>query len=184
MREPVVKRVNTISFKFIKGKRSAKACFLLLKHEFKLPLKHVTGLGEEGKNCIHIKLANKHIYTQLVSYHGEQYEVDEDTTIKLLDASTYQSRVYIRNVPFELNNGAISRLLGYYGSVDHVETCTVKETDFFPGIMSRERIAYMNDIKNPIPSSLFVDLTQCYLYFSYNDQQRTCIRCNDSVSIL
>ena len=180
MREPVVKRVNTVSFKFIKGTRSFLACELILRHELDLGIKDVIGVGQEGKNCMHIKLANNAIYKQVVSYHGETYDIDENTTLQLLDASTYKSRVFIRNVPFELNNGAIRRILGNYGSVDRVEVCTVQKAQYFPDLMSRERIAYMNEIVRPIPSNLFVDLTQCYLYFSYNDQQPTCIRCGDT----
>ena len=44
------------------------------------------------------------------------------------------------------------------------KVCTVQKAQYFPDLMSRERIAYMNEIVHPIPSNLFVDLTQCYLY--------------------
>ena len=89
-------------------------------------------LARKEKTVFHIKLANNAIYKQVVSYHGDKIDIDKNTTVQLLDASTYKSRVFIRNVPFELNNGAIRRILGNYGSVDRVEVCTVQKAQYFP----------------------------------------------------
>ena len=42
---------------------------------------------------------------------------------------------------------------------------------------SMERTAWMRTIKKPIPSALFLNLTESHIYFFYPGQERACVRC-------
>ena len=82
---------------------------------------------------------------------------------------------------FHLNSLILEnkRILESYGKVDSISTCTT-DVGMFGELMSMERIVWMTDMTSQIPSSLFVNLTQTYIYFSYPNQQKTCNRCGDT----
>ena len=181
MIEPKVKKVNTISLRFVKGERSRELAKYILKDIFKLQPKDIFGIGNEGKASIHVKFRSTDVYNDIsTQYHGEhlRIDLDEETTVQVIDVSTYSIKVSMKNVPFELSNTAIDKILQNYGSVNKVLLNSITDKDdWFYDSMTMERTAYMNSMKYPIPSTLLVNLTGTYIYFSYPRQIRTCNRC-------
>ena len=183
MIEPKVKRVNTISLKFTKGVRSNNFAKYILKDVFELEPKDIFGIGNEGKASIHVKFKSAEVYNAIsTKYHGESINIDlgeEATcTVNIIDVSTYSIKVAMKNVPFELSNTALEKILQNYGKVNKIilNSITDKE-DWFYDSMTMERTAYLQYMKIPIPSTLLVNLTGTYIYFSYPRQIRTCNRC-------
>ena len=50
------------------------------------------------------------------------------------------------------------------------------EDEWFQETLSIERTAYMRKLSTPIPSTLLINLTKTYIYFSYPNQIPTCNR--------
>ena len=176
MKEPKIKRVNTISFKFLECDRNIKDLESLVTNKLGLTKEDFKGAGNEGRQSFHVKFSNNTKYTKLSELHGDKFEVN-DSIIQVLDVSTYSTRVLIKNVPFELNNSIIRGILQQYGQVINTVTCANQDEGIFSGLMSTERIVYMRQINIPIPSTLLINLTDTYIYISYPNQERTCNRC-------
>ena len=181
MNEPKLKRTNTVAVRFATGERTDHAVIHLLKHHFNLQGKDVFGVGNEGKNSIYVKFKSTLVYNDVCTkHHGKYFTIDGETKVQLLDVSSYLIKVSMKNVPFELNNQHLEQLLEKYGKVRRVLFHTKQDDWFEQGTLSMERTAYMHNLTTPIPSTLLVNLTGTYIYFSYPNQIRTCNRCGES----
>ena len=85
----------------------------------------------------------------------------------------------MKNIPFEFPNAQLTRILESYGTVRGKIINTTVKDDFFDHAPDSERIAYMDAIHHPIPSTLFVNLIGKNILFSYYGQTPTCNRCGD-----
>ena len=179
MREPAIKRVNTVSFKFLKGERDKHVVAEYLNSVLHIDSTDIVGVGDEGRSSIFIKFARRNQYDAFVTNHGGKTITANAFIFQIIDVSSYCIRVSMKNVPFELNNSVLRNLLGKYGSVKEVYMCTEVD-NFFAGAITMERYALMKDISTPIPSTLFLNLTQGYIYFNYLTQTKTCNRCGSS----
>ena len=180
MFNPVIKRVNTIAIKFKFGERSNDAVKYLLKDIFELDPSDILGVGNEGKSYVHVKFKTESVYRHVCdNYHGKSYWYGETTELQIYDISTYSIRVEIKNVPFELSNSYVEKVLNFYGTVNKIE-CKFISDDWFNQTLSMDRVAYMKEITKPIPSTLLLNVTGTYIYFSYPSQKRTCNRCGSS----
>ena len=180
MTEPIIKRVNTVSIRFAEGERSKPKARYLLRDVFKLKNTDIFGVGFEGKYSIHVKFTTAQVYNEVCRlHHGNTYDVgtrERVCQVKLIDVSSYSVKVSMKNVPFELSNTQLERILNCYGTVDKIELNT-NQDDWFLDTLSMERTAYMRKLNKPIPSTLLVNLTGTYIYFSYPSQIPTCNRC-------
>ena len=123
MRNPQIKCINTISLKFITGERSFSACKKILKDTIGLESNDILGVGHEGKNSINVKFTNEITYRKASAYHGDTFDINEHTVVKLLDISTYKVRVNIKNIPFEVPNSILQSILDRHGQVESVHYC-------------------------------------------------------------
>ena len=111
MQEPIVKRVNTISLKFITGIRNNKACEYILGQVLGLKRNDVKSLGYAGLRSVYAKLSSYELYSSICeNYQGRTYTVDGNTTVQIEDVSTYKLKVLMKNVPFELSNPSVKRI--------------------------------------------------------------------------
>ena len=181
MRSPDIKHVNTISLKFIKGERNNKACKRVLIDLLCLKKGDIYGFGTEGKFSVRVKFSNEEIYNDIVStYNAQIFNLSENTSVQLLDISTYKIKVSIKNVPFEVPNTVLWNILQKHGKVESINFCYNQgheDEDWLEGTLSMERYALMKEITQAIPSTYFLNLTQSYIYFSHPNQERTCHRC-------
>ena len=180
MLEPRYKRVNTIAVRFNEGERDRDIVKVLLRDIFKIKASEIGGVGNEGRNSIHVKFKSVEIYEHICNkHHGKIIRIDEyNTEVILEDVSTYTTKVTMRNIPFEFPNAQLTRILQSYGTVRTIVENAVKD-DYFEYAPDSERIAYMDTIHHPIPSTLFVNLIATPIYFSYAGQIPTCNRCGD-----
>ena len=179
MRTPNVKWYNTIALKFLEGDRNIIDCESLLSNVFGVTSRDVIGIGYINRFTYHVEFKSSDLYSNIASNHNASYDVN-DSKIKVIDVSSYSTKVTIRNVPFRLSNMALHRVLGDYGTVEDVQLCRNTEGSMFLDAVSTERIAWMRNIRTPIPSSIFLNLTQSHIYFHYYGQPRTCTRCGDA----
>ena len=184
MRNPLIKNVNTIALKFIKGDRNYKDVITVLKDHLGLEKDDLLGHGFSGKDSIHVLLATNEIYNSTVEHHANNfYDINNDTSIQIIDISTYKIKVTMKNVPFALPNTTLSNILASHGEVETVKTCyypTKEGEEFLSGLQTMERFAIMKTISKPIPSTYFLNITQSYIYFSHPNQNTTCTKCGDT----
>ena len=177
MAEPRLKRINTIALRFTKGERDREAAKYILRDVFKLAPSDIYCFGYEGKYSVHVKFSSKRIYDFICSKHdGEYMELDRTTTVKVEDISTYAIKVELGQVPSEITNVQLTRMLEYYGTVKNIVWHQNKD-DFLETSWSMQRTAYLQEIRKEIPSTLYLKLTNTYIYISYKDQTPTCNRC-------
>ena len=175
---PLIKRVNTVGIKYVKGERSIDHYENIIENILGIPIDEIVGLGECGKKKFLVKIKSERLYQQIcLKLVGETKTVDENHKIVIEDLSPYKDRVRVVNVPFELPNEALRRLLSNYGKVENIITGEIKEGRL-KGVMNLERIVWMI-VTKPIPSSLFIKELDNYLYFNYNKQILTCHNCGD-----
>ena len=178
MLEPRYKCVNTIAIRFDDGQRDRDIVKVLLRDIFRLKPSDIGGVGNEGRNSIHVKFTTASVYEYICNnHHGDIIPVN-DIEVKLEDVSTYTIKVTMKNIPFEFPNAQLKRILESYGTVRKIVNNAVKD-DFFDNVPDTERIAYMDTIYQPIPSTLFVNLIGKPIYFNYPGQTPTCNKCGD-----
>ena len=115
MAEPIIKRVNTVALRFAEGERSKQKARYLLRDIFRLQSRDILGVGFEGKFSINVKFRSSEVYNQVCSlHHGETYNVgtaERVSEVKVIDISSYSVKVTMKNVPFELTNPQLTRIL-------------------------------------------------------------------------
>ena len=177
MPPPIIKRINTIGIKFINCEREAEICDHVLVNILQLSAGDVRAIGESGRNIILVKLSTQAKYNEICQKHeGNDYIISDDKKVSIIDSSTYSIKVTLRNVPFELSNPALQKILERFGTVDNIDLGTWK-SPVFGSLMSMERYAWMPYMHTAIPSSLYIPQTKTYIYFYYEQQERTCNRC-------
>ena len=128
-----------------------------------------------------VKFRTSAVYDKVCElHHGHTYDVptgEHVTKLKVIDVSSYSVKVTMKNVPFELSNTHLERVLKCYGSVEKIITNMNDEDDWFRETLFMERTAYMRKLSTPIPPTLLINLTKTYIYFSYPNQIPTCNRC-------
>ena len=180
---PHYKNVNTISLKFIKGNRNYKDVIKLIRDHLGLTKDNLLGVGFAGKDSVHVRFNEEDTYEQISDrYSGKQFDLDQQTSITVIDISKYKIKVSMKNIPFTVRNSVLANILSLHGQVDSIHVCYHSKTeddDFLTGLPTMERYAIMKSITTPIPSTYFLNLTQSYIYFSYPNQQKTCTKCGD-----
>ena len=140
MAGPRFKHINTIAIRFDEGERNRDVAKVLLRDILRLKPSDIGGVGNEGRNSIHVKFTTAAVYKFICDkYHGKTIQVDEDTEVKLEDVSTYVTKVTIRNIPFEFPNAQLRRILESFGIVRNIEDKVVKD-DFFDNAYDSERM--------------------------------------------
>ena len=179
MAEPKIKRINTIAIRFSDGERNRDTAKVLLRDILDIKSSSIACVGNEGGNSIHVKFKSAVIYNFICeNYHGQFVDVD-NIRVKIIDVSTYTTKVTMRNIPLEFTNAQLERILLSYGTLKDNIIIQVNKDDYFEDVPSMERIAYMSKIHSPIPNTLFVNLIGTCIYFSYHGQTPTCNRCGN-----
>ena len=112
MIEPKIKRVNTIAIRFNDGERNREAVKVLLRDKLDIKSSEIACVGNVGGNSIHVKFKSTNIYDFICNkYHRELINVNYYTQVKIVDVSTYSTKVTIRNIPLEFTNVQLERIL-------------------------------------------------------------------------
>ena len=103
-------------------------------------------MGFEGKYSILIKFRTSSVYDEVCElHHGRTYDVptgEHVTKVKVIDVSTYSVKVTMKNVPFELSNTQLERVLKCYGSVEKITTNMNDEDEWFQETIYGENCVY------------------------------------------
>ena len=167
-----------MGIRYIKGTKSFDHYETIIENVLKLPINEIAGLGDVGNKRFMLKISSYPRYQKLCrDFVGQTISLDDKHVIQVDDLSSYKDRVRVTNVPFELHNHVLQKLLSRYGKVENIIICMIRNGKL-SGIMTMERIVWMV-VNEPIPSSLYVNETQSFLYFEYEKQIPTCRRCGD-----
>lgn len=179
MGEPVLKRINTIGIRFIKGEKTDDLLEKIIEDKLGIHLDEICGLADYGPKRHLVKVKTTQKYGYLVDrFLGFPIRVDRNTDIEIDDISSYKSRVKIQRFAFEMSMETLTELLARYGEVDKVIRGK-KRGGKYNGTPTDEAIAWMT-ISTPIPSSLWIREIQNNMFFSYEKQPQTCHKCGSA----
>ena len=70
---PLIKRVNTVGIKYVKGERSIDHYENIIENILGIPIDEIVGLGECDKNKFMVKIKSERLYQQIcVKLVGER----------------------------------------------------------------------------------------------------------------
>lgn len=173
---PTLKRENTVAIRFTKGQVEDSHYREIIYHTLGVENDEVYGIASMGVKRFMLKVSTWSTYNRIVKdFVGKYFVIDDDHEYEIDDLSTYKNRVKVTKVPFEMSEGDLKILLERYGKVENIITSHKKFGDY-NNIVSDERIVWMV-VEFGIPSSLYINDSETYIYFSYIQQPRTCHKC-------
>ena len=120
MSVPTLKRVNTVGIKYVTGEIKEEHFEKIIEDILQIPEDEVLGIDERYRKFI-LKVDNEERYRLICENFTEmQLTVEPGVMIEVTDISSYRIRVLVRDVPFEVDNEKLRRLLSYYGHVEKI----------------------------------------------------------------
>lgn len=137
--------------------------------------------GEE--NAIFVKLVSKTLLEKtLLAHQGQttiEYEDGSVETITLKNAEDTEMLVRVFNVPLEVKNDEIRRVLSAYGQVKNIQNEKWSARYRFQAYNGIRQVSM--EVKQPIPSYIRIGETRAQI--QYLGQTRTCSICNENTHL-
>ena len=173
-----LKRVNTVGIRYISGEVKEEHFEAIIEGILQIPEEEVFGIDERYKKIL-IKVDNEDRYRAICeNFTDMQMNVEPGVVIEVNDISSYRTRVVAKDVPFEIDDEKLNKILSKFGHVEKIynqNNYKLKQSKYSK-VRTGKRIIWM-DIDSPIPSSLCIKQTDVYISFSYDAQERTCYNC-------
>ena len=187
---PQLMRRNTIGVRYIEGNRNEDHYEKIIEEILEISEDELYGLDDEvpGTKQIMIKVTKSAKYNFICdNLLDKHFTVAPGHVIQIEDLSSYRVRVVLDFVPFELTNECLFNLLENYGEVGRVDyirkTYRNERNKKFSKAIQRRRVAYIR-LNKPIPSSLYLNQTNTYIYVRHERQPPTCHKCGKSDHVI
>ena len=179
-------RRNTVGVRYIEGNRNEDHYEKIIEEFLGISEDELYGLDDEipGGKQIMIKVTNAAKYNFICDYLlDKHFTVAPGHVVQVEDLSSYLTRVMLDFVPFELTNESLCKLLENYGEVGRVDFIRKKyrndSNSKYSKAILRRRVAYIR-LNKTIPSSLYLNQTNTYIYVRHERQTITCHRCGQA----
>ena len=179
-------RRNTVGVRYIEGNRNEDHYEKIIEEFLDINEDKLYGLDDEipGGKQIMIKVTNASKYNFICdNLLDKHFTVAPGHVIQVEDLSSYRTRVMLDFVPFEISNESLCKLLEDYGGVGRVDFIRKRYrndvNNKYSKAILRRRVAYIR-LNKPIPSSLYLNQTNTYIYVRHERQPITCHRCGQA----
>ena len=171
------KRKNSFGILYLNKEKANTVEVFGILNKINVDIQDVYGVQQVGPSKIIVKLEDSASYKfeRLLKDYEERIILVEErnVSVQIINVSSSNTVVTIKNAPFELSNDALADILSEYGQVYNLRTQRYT-TGELAGKYNGNKTALMR-LNKPIPSSLlFRRLT---LLFYYRGQVRTCLKC-------
>ena len=142
-----------------------------------ISVEDVYGVQQVGLKKIIVKLedsAGDRFERVIRDYEGRVFSLERrNVSIQIVNLSSTKTVVTVKNVPFEVSNDTLTRILSEYGEVYNIRSQFYTE-GILNGKNNGNRTALMK-ISKPIPSSIVFKRFSLFVF--YRGQVRTCHKC-------
>ena len=137
---PKLRRVNTIGIQYIRGERRREEYDKILADHLGLDDDEILRIGEVNNKRFLVKLDSAETYARIIDrFSGQPQVIEEDLIVVIDDICSYQTKVTVRQVPFEVSKDDLYKIFGIYGRVFNITEGTIvggryqgwQSSDFF-----------------------------------------------------
>ena len=171
------KRKNSFGISYLSNEKADIDDICEILEKLSISVEAVYGVQQVNLRKIIVKLENTaaDLFEKVIrDYEGRVFSLERrNVSIQIINLSSTKTVVTIRNVPFEVANDSLMRILGEYGEVYNIRSQVYTE-GVLSGKNNGNRTALMK-ITKPIPSSITFRRFSLLIY--YRGQVRTCHKC-------
>ena len=118
---PKLRRINTIGIRYLRGERRREEYDKILADHLKLEDEEIIRIGEVNNKRFLVKLDCYETYMKIINdFSDKPQKIDEETIVMIDDVCSYQTKVTVRQVPFEITQDHLYMIFGSYGKVFNI----------------------------------------------------------------
>ena len=175
-----LRRKDSFGLQFSGDMTIENVCIVLFR-ELKLVIADILGVQNVNRNKVVVKLSTENKFQEIVKdFEDKLIKLSEENNVKIVNLSTTNTYVSIRNAPFELSDELLINIMSRYGKVDSIRSNRFSMGPL-KGVLTGIRTVKMK-IRDNIPSSL--NVFGHNLTILYNGQKKTCYRCGKEGHLL
>ena len=115
---PKLRRVNTIGIRYIRGERRREEYDKILADHLGLDDDEILRIGEVNNKRFLVKLDSAETYSRIIDgFSGQPQVIEEDLIVVIDDVCSYQTKVTVRQVPFEVSKDDLYKIFVIYGRI-------------------------------------------------------------------
>ena len=174
---PRKRRVDTIGVRYLRGERRREEYDKILIDHLGVEDEDVLGIGEVNNKRFLVKLETNEYKRVINDFCGRPQMISDDIVVMIDDVCSYQTKVIVRQVPFEIDLDDLMNIFSRYGKVNNICQGSILGGRY-QGKPSSDFFVYM-DVLSPIPNYLFLKDTLTYISVYYPDRRDsfTCRNC-------
>ena len=177
MHIPKRKKHNTIGVKFVQGIIKDEHYQKIIEGILSLTDEDILKIAELNYTHFMFKVSTEN-YNRICRENIDRFfRLDEETNIIIQDLSNYSTEVSVFNIGLELEAEDIVKILKLFGVIERKYYYRQRPNVNYFAARGTGRMILRMELKESIPSTIYIKDTCSYIHVKYEGQPPTCHRC-------